>query len=301
MDKTERRTYVNSVLDGYADPGVLYYQGKYYLYSTSPRNTNYEVYVSDNLVEWQFAGVCLESAWGMARWYWAPEVMERDGKFYMIASVNEHLGIAVADSPLGPFVPQRTYLFDRSIDGHWFVDKDGTVYLYYVSWREGHPYGIYGVRMKDDIVTPDMSTEKRVLWPTEPWEKHHGEVTEGPYMVYHNGLYYLTYSGSGYTAQEYAIGYAISDSPLGEFKKYPGNPVLKAGNGLYGTGHHSFAPSPDGKEWFIVYHVHRDAEHVQLRRICIDRARFVPCEGEPDRLEVLGPTSTPQPYPSGAC
>ena len=156
------------------------------------------------------------------------------------------------------------------------------------------------MRMRDDIVTPDYPTEKLLISPTEEWEKHLSAVTEGPYMVYHNGLYYLTYSGSDYKSKEYAVGYAISDSPLGEFKKYEGNPVLKAGNGLYGTGHHSFAPSPDGKEWFIVYHVHRDVGHVQLRRVCIDRARFVPCEGGPDRLEVLGPTSTPQPYPSGS-
>ena len=45
MDKTERHTYVNPVLDGYADPFVLYWQGKYYFISTSPRNTNYEVFV----------------------------------------------------------------------------------------------------------------------------------------------------------------------------------------------------------------------------------------------------------------
>ena len=88
----------------------------------------------------------------------------------MIASVDEHLGIAVADSPLGPFIPQPNWLFERSIDGHWFVDPDGTVYLYYVSWREGRPYGIYGMRMQSDIVTPDYSTEKRLLYPTEDWE-----------------------------------------------------------------------------------------------------------------------------------
>jgi len=157
---TAAKYYQNHVLDGYADPDVLYYDGKYYMYATSYYvEKGYEVYTSTDLVNWTNEGMTLTEAWGIDHWYWAPDVEEIDGKFYMIATVAEHVGIAVADSPLGPFIPEGNWLFESTIDGHIFVDDDGTMYIYYVSWREGYAYGIYGVKMMDDYVTPDMSTE----------------------------------------------------------------------------------------------------------------------------------------------
>ena len=61
------------------------------------------------------------------------------------------------------------------------------------------------------------------------------------------------------------------------------------------------APSPDGKEMFIVYHTHFAPGQVQPRKMNIDRMRFAPNpEGGPDILEVYGPTLTLQPMPSGA-
>ena len=44
-------------------------------------------------------------------------------------------------------------------------------------------------------------------------------------MLKHNGTYYLMYSGSGANGPEYAIGYATSESPLGPFTKFAGNPI----------------------------------------------------------------------------
>ena len=66
---------------------------------------------------------------------------------------------------------------------------------------------------------------------------------------------------------------------------------------LYGPGHHSFTTSPDGSELFIVYHVHNTTSAVHPRKICIDRARFVPTADGGDRLEIFGPTHTSQEYP----
>jgi polyribonucleotide nucleotidyltransferase len=45
----------------------------------------------------------------------------------MAASVHEHLGLLTATSPEGPFVPEENFLFDHSIDGHIFIDDDGTI------------------------------------------------------------------------------------------------------------------------------------------------------------------------------
>ncbi len=283
-----------------ADPGVLFHDGKYYCYSTSAP-IGYYVYTSDDMVNWKNEGLCCEMAWGINKsgYYWAPEVIEHNGKFYMIMTVDERIGFAVADSPMGPFIPEETWLFEKTIDGHVFIDDDGQAYLYYVSWRDGHEYGIYGCELEDDIVTVRPNTEVQLLKPEEAWEKADGSVTEGPFILKHNGLYYLTYSGTGYTSPDYAVGYATSDSPLGEYTRYNGNPILSRTEKLYGPGHHSFTTSPDGSELFIVYHVHNTTTEVHPRKICIDRARFVPTASGTgaDRLEIYGPTHTSQEYP----
>lgn len=290
--------YQNPVLSGYADPDILYHQGIYYLYATSSSlPAGYEAYTSRDLVCWEYAGKVMDEVWGMNRWYWAPDIICRNGKFYMLVSANEHLGICVSDSPLGPFLPEPGYLFDKSIDGHFFVDEDGEVYIFYVSWREGKTYALYAMRMEHDLVTPILSTETMVIKATETWEQQKAAVAEAPYVLKHRGKYYLTYSGSHFESAGYAVGYAIADTPLGPYAKYEGNPILSYHCKAHGPGHHCIVSSPDGRSLFIVYHTHHDTTTVQPRNICIDRLRFVPAKGKDDRLEVYGPTVTPQPYP----
>ena len=272
-----RVPFANPVLENLADPDVLYHEGVYYMYATSYNvSIGYEVYTSTDLQNWENRGMCMGSAWGFDRWYWAPDVEYHDGKFYMLVSADEHLGFAVADDPLGPFVPCENYLFkEKAIDGHIFFDGDD-MYIYYVSWTP--EYGLYGCKMKDDHLSPDTSTVKRLIHPTEEYELIDGRTSEGPFMLKRDGIYYLTYSGSHYTGHSYCVCYATSDSPMGPFTKYAGNPIL-IGDGKisFGAGHHCFVPLP-GKEgadeFAIVYHVHKDKYNLHPRRICVDLARF---------------------------
>lgn len=295
-DQTDGPLFQNPVLDSVqaADPGVLFYKGVYYLYCTSAP-VGYYVFTSTDLVHWKNEGYCLESAWEKSRWYWAPEVVERNGRFYMIMSVEEYLGIASSDSPLGPFVPEASWIFPQSIDGHFFLDEDGKAYLYYVTWRPGKRYGIYAMEMNEDMATPKFETETLVLEPETPWETSEGRVTEGPFVLKHKGRYYLTYSAPGYTSYRYGIGYAVSNAPMGPYVKYPANPVLGYTSAFHGPGHHSFTVNQKG-EWIVVYHVHQAPGTVHPRKVCVDRARFVEASDGIDRLEVCGPTHLPQAY-----
>jgi beta-xylosidase len=197
----------------------------------------------------------------------------------MLCSIDEHLGLAVSKSPLGPFIPQGGFLFESTIDGHIYFEGD-KMYIYYVTWREGHTYGIWGCEMKDDYRVPDLQTERCLIVPDKPYEQNMGNVTEGPYMLKRDGVYYLTYSGCGYESEKYCVCYATSSSPLGEFVKYKNNPIL-IGDGVNasGTGHHCFVESPEG-ELLIVYHRHNKPGVVQPRDTCIGRARFVRQGGE---------------------
>lgn len=291
--KTEKQgypTYQNPLIENHADPDILFYDGVYYLYATS---REYDVYSSQDLVNWTYRGKSLPGGgWGVDKHYWAPDVEYINGKFYMAVSFGEDgFGIAVADSPLGPFVCQgEAPLLKTTIDGHLFVDN-GKVYLYYTSWYGGRSYGIYGVEMSEDMVNPKWETEVKLISPTEEWEKQMGHVVEAPYMLKHNGLYYLLYSGSHTASPAYAVGYAVGKSPLGPFVKSEDSPILKATDKVHGPAHCCVVTAPDRKTMVIVYHCHGSLERMHPRHTCIDKIAFVPAEDGIDRLVTDGPTA----------
>jgi len=240
-----------------ADPHVIKVGDTYYLYATT-HTKGYDVYISKDLVNWENKGRAFDDPRGGA---WAPDVFHNangDGKFYLYytddiagrkpGGPSKQIGVAVADSPLGPFVDKGVLATD-AIDAHLFRDDDGTFYLYYVDLFEG--FKIRVQPMSDPLTKRGEPTI--VIRPTEPWEKISGEVTEGPFMLKRNGIYYLMYSGTGADSPNYGIGYATAKSPLGSFQKFKGNPIAHRGGKVLGPGHHCVIEGPDKKLW-LVYH-----------------------------------------------
>ena len=127
-----------------ADPFLFSHGDTYYLYCTTESYENKEdnvfdtsltsndgimVFTSKDLITFECKGLCLDKNDVMGeKWFWAPEVTYYKGKFYMVYSAEEHPAIAVSDSPLGPFkMENKKWLReDKSIDGHLFIDDDGT-------------------------------------------------------------------------------------------------------------------------------------------------------------------------------
>ena len=68
---------------------------------------------------------------------WDNDVVEKDGKYFLIFSAKDyngvfHLGVAVADKPEGPFIPQEHPMRGSySIDPCVFKDDDGQIYCYF--------------------------------------------------------------------------------------------------------------------------------------------------------------------------
>lgn len=297
--------FKNPMLPG-ADPFVLHYEGKYYMYCTtendiaiqgyndfstvSEEEDGIAVYVSDDLKSWKKSGIALRKSDSVGeKWFWAPEVLAYRGKFYMIYAVEEHMAIAVADHPAGPFVQEKKeWLRDgRSIDGHLFVDDDGTVYLYYV--RLGGGNKIFVAKMKDDLSAIETEYEDCLIRSEEPWETVDSLVAEGPFVLKHNNLYYLSYSCNHTRSKDYAMGYAVSENPLGPFRKYSGNPILKRNEKFVGVGHHSFMTAPDGT-LVCAYHCHSgNPDNFRPRMFCLNTAAFVSNGDGEDVLTVNGP------------
>jgi len=310
-------TYQNPMpIKNIGDPFVLRAQdGTYYCYATSAPD-GFKAWSSDDLIHWRETGYVYkrgEDSWGTSD-FWAPEVIFQDGKYFMHYSArwgrNEslRLGVATADSPDGPFSDVFDHpMFDfgyAAIDGHVLLDDDGRKYFYYardcseniVAGR--HESHLYAAELNDDLVSfkgePTLVTK-----PEQEWELRSGPEwlwNEGPFVLKYDGKYYLMYSANFYASRDYAVGYAVSENPLGPFLKAAHNPVLFAGDSPFsGPGHNSVTTSRDGKELFIVYHVHTDFQNPSGdRQVCIDRMGFR-ADGS---LYVSGPTHTPQPIPS---
>ncbi|WP_346320914.1 glycoside hydrolase family 43 protein [Chitinophaga sp. YIM B06452] len=159
------RTYQNPLPIEFGDPYVLKVKGgKYYMYGTGGGAKNgFAAYSSADLVNWESIGQVYyagnSNGWSdsTAAWngaYWAPEVYEYKGKFYMFYSAqwkdnpnkeleNFRIGVAVADNPAGPFTDlSNKPVFDPGypvIDANVLFDKNGRIYLYYSRCCYKHP------------------------------------------------------------------------------------------------------------------------------------------------------------------
>lgn len=312
-------TYTNPVGERpihMGDPFVLRHDGGYTLFGTNAPYRGFRCYTSKDLVHWQPAGWAYREtpdSWADAD-YWAPEVKEYRGKYYMTYSALNKasdarrllIALAVSDKPEGPYRDLYAPWFDfgfPAIDGHIFVDDDGKPYLYFSrnGFQDGYSFGIlYGVALADDLSGP-IGKPVKLMEADQPWEKvryAENRCNEGATVFKHDGRYYMTYSANHTHYPHYGIGYATADNPLGPWKKAPENPIAATdlSIGVSAPGHNSITLSPDGRERFIVYHTHADPSKpsgdrvVNIDRLVIDKS---------GRLKIVGPTRTPQKMPSG--
>ena len=64
-------------------------------------------------------------------------------------SAFRKIGVAVADTPTGPYTPEESYIEGiEGIDPNVFIDDDGRIYLYY-----GGGENLYSVELNQDMKT----------------------------------------------------------------------------------------------------------------------------------------------------
>ena len=280
---------IRTEITGIGDPFVLRVGDKYYAYATYTASVSegFHCYISENLTDWVDSGYCYRnSSWGEDS-FWAPEVYERNGKYYMIYTArwkknhSLRIGLAVSDTPTGPFKDIKDGpLFDLGyacIDATLLFDDDGKIYLYYARDCSENVVGgahvseIYCVELSENLLH-FITQPKRIATPDVEWETSRDPMwlwNEGPAVLKHNGRYYLNYSVNYFACPEYSVGCAVADSPVGPFVKY-GYPVLAKGEGDFsGPGHNSFFFDRSGK-LLTAFHIHTYPDQPSgNRRMCI--------------------------------
>ncbi|WP_281631427.1 glycoside hydrolase family 43 protein [Flavobacterium luteolum] len=275
-----------------ADPSAHVFNGKIYIYPSHdidagiPFNDNgdhfgmedYHVFsmedISSEVVDNGVALHVNDVAWAEKQ-MWAPDAAHKNGKYYLYFPAKRangifQIGVAISDSPVGPFVPEKEAIKGSySIDPAVFEDEDGKHYIYFGGiW--GGQLQKYRNNQYDQNNEEPLAAEKALgpivallrddmlEFAEEPKEikildENGNEILAGDndrrffeasWVHKYKGKYYFSYS----TGDTHFICYGIGDNPYGPFT-YQGrilNPVVGW------TSHHSIC-KVEG-EWYLFYH-----------------------------------------------
>lgn len=247
---TALNAYANNPLVSHvytADPSARVFNDRVYVITTHDPDgstsyaelQDYFLWSTDDMANWQDHGIIFgtksHTTWAFGAY--APDMFERNGKFYLIfPNVTSGLGILQADHPEGPYVDikgsaviskQNTqnadveWLFDPGV----MVDDDNSVY---VTFGGGGPGQARIVKLTDDLKGP-AGPAVTVDAPN---------FFEASYIHKRNGVYYFTYS-KNYTGGAPTIEYMTSNSPMSGYR-YRGTVIPQPWDNYNGNNHHSF-------------------------------------------------------------
>ena len=221
-----------------ADPAPMVYNDTLYLFTTHDEDelindfytmNDWRCYSTKDMVNWTDHGKIFsldDIEWADSR-AWAPQCVERNGKFYLYCPVHKidggmAIAVGISDKPEGPYKDLGYPLVDEGdwndIDPTVFIDDDGQAYLYF-----GNPELRY-VLLNEDMISYNQEIGVgRIPMTVESFAKgsHMTGTTygEGPWFYKRNGLYYMVFAGfsEGERRNEH-FGYSTSEGPLGPWK-----------------------------------------------------------------------------------
>jgi GH43 family beta-xylosidase len=328
-------TFANPLLPHGPDPWAIFHDGVYY-YINSMHDT-LVLWKTRDITDLKHAEqrtIWVPTDPKSSKHLWAPEIHHLDNKWYVYYAADDGntdnhqmyvLENPAADPFDGKFVMKSRISTDP--DDKWAIDgsvfqNHGQLYMNWSGWQtrrvSTETQCIYIARMAN----PWTLASSRVIIskPELEWERHwqneNGRnpahiiyVNEGPEALKSpkGDKIFVVYSASGCWTRYYALGMLTADASSDlldphNWKKSP-QPVFQQApqNGVYGPGHNSFFPSPDGKETWVLYHA-RDAETDPANHKDTRSPRAQRIDWTDDGLPVLGipqSTSTRLLKPSG--
>lgn len=272
-----------------ADPACTVVGDRLYAYMGEDKATvggwftmpHWVLYSTTDMKEWQCHGVVLKaSAFPNANpnGAWAAQMVERDGKFYFYATLDDRrngkhmIDVAVSDSPTGPFVPARTdgtplitddmtpdsHRANADIDPTVFIDDDGQAWI---AWGNGD---CYLCKLKPNMTELDGEIIHLGL----------RNYSEGPWLFKRGKLYYNVYASDAPGVQPEQMAYSTAENIEGPWT-YRGFVSTSANHGF--TIHPSVVEFK-GK-WYYFYH---DGSYMLngepggdcRRHVCVEELRF---------------------------
>lgn len=296
-----------------ADPAPMVYGDTMYVYTSHDEDKasyfemrDWHCYSTTDMQNWTEHGAVLGDSdfpWAEKNTAWAPQCIERNGKFYMYVPFSNGsgggraIGVAVSDSPTGPFKdaigkpllgPNWDY-----IDPTVFIDDDGQAYLIF-----GNPQ-LYYVKLNEDMISYSgqiqkisMTTEAFGVRP-EGDERHPTLYEEGPWLYKRSGLYYLVYAASGIPEN---ICYSTASSPVGPWK-YGGVIMPRGEKGAAFTNHPGVCDYK-GRSYFFYHNQRLPGGGGFTRSVAVEEFSYNPdgsfptihmSESGPAQIEALNP------------
>lgn len=275
----------NPVIEGwYADPEARVYNGKVYMYVTRSLafedQHNLDVVITEDLVHFEKKESILDMSTykGATFAIWAPSVVEKKGKYYIIFAANNihndgedgGLYIGKSDNPSGPFENifedgrpfiNKFYNGAQPIDAHFFKDGE-TIWLYYGGW--GHLNVAKFNESLTDTVPFDGSKNQKFLEITP------AGYVEAPCVLKIRDKYHLMYSTGSWADTTYCVKAAESDTPWGEFQYYAN--IMCSNDMAKGPGHNSEFEFND-KHYTAYHRRSADEGYFNNRVLCIDELK----------------------------
>lgn len=306
MTDAAGRSFTNPIGEG-ADPQVVRV-GERYLWCQSEGNIGVAIWESPTLtslgtkhVVWRAPG---SGPW--SKQVWAPELIRLDGRWhiYVAASAGDNAShrayvlAAETDDPLGPYTihgPLRTADPADPASSDWAIDMTvmehaGRRYAIWSGWPR--PWERMQHLYLAELASPTSITGPRLqlFSPSDyPWERIRSlpgasGLNEAPQVLHRGQRTFVVYSCGSALLPTYKLGLLelTGDDPLdiGCWLKYP-EPVFESSGSTYGVGHDGFALSPDGSQWWHVYHAKVDRRRSFRRGIFVQPMAWTD-DGLPD-------------------
>ncbi|QKX16112.1 family 43 glycosylhydrolase [Microbulbifer sp. YPW1] len=261
--------FANPLFANGADPWLEYWDGNYYLTTTTwtSQLVMRKSPTLDGLATAAPVNIWSDTDPARCCNFWAFEFHRLNGpngwRWYLMYTSgqhgtldHQHLSVleSVGDDPMGPYVYKGSPMPNSwNIDGS-YLEHNGELYLLWSEWvgdeqlnwisKMTNPWSIEGPRV---VITR----------PEEEWAQSGRKVNEGAEILKKDGRTFMIYSASYCETPDYklAMKELTGDDPMNpdHWTKYP-EPVFQRGNGVFGPGHNGFFKSPDGTEDWIVYH-----------------------------------------------